>query len=98
TAGQSIMLLQPIKKIPNRFRTVSFFLKALRSAPSSMAFLAKFVFAMPLAIFLMMFIEKSIHENLSMNLFQEQQTDSTVRVEFRHDAIWTLKVEDLILG
>jgi hypothetical protein len=63
-----------------------------------MAFLAKFVFAMRLAIFRMMFIEKSIHENLSMNPFQDQQTDRTARIEPRDDAIWTLKVEDLILG
>jgi hypothetical protein len=33
-----------------------------------------------------------------MNPFQEQQTDRTVRLDSRHDAIWALKIEDLILG
>jgi hypothetical protein len=50
-----MMKLKHIRKIPKDFLAVGFSLNALRSAPSLMALLANFVFAMPLANLLIMF-------------------------------------------
>jgi hypothetical protein len=47
----------PIRRIPKRIRADGFSLNALRSAPSLMALLANFVFAMRWAVFLIIFKE-----------------------------------------
>jgi hypothetical protein len=63
-----MMKLKHIRKIPKKFLAVGFSLNALRSAPSLMALLANFVFAMPLANLLIMFNKQNPSEKHSWKL------------------------------